>query len=52
MGRFATLALIASVMKLMTDALLAADDGIKCEPCAWRETGLFALAEPARKSGS
>jgi hypothetical protein len=31
-GRFATLPLIASVMKLITDALLCAEEGMKCEP--------------------
>ena len=39
-------------MKPMIEPLLAAADGMKCEPCACTDAGLLDPADPARKSGS
>src|SRR5712671_799612 len=51
LGMLATLAPSASVMKAISEAFSALDDGMKWRPWACSEIGLLGSPDPARKSG-
>jgi hypothetical protein len=48
----ATLAPSASVMKAISDAFSAFEEGMKWRPCACSEAGLLGSPDPAKKRGS
>src|SRR6266566_6359262 len=51
-GMLATLAPRASVMKEISDAFSAFEEGMKWRPWACNDAGLFGSPDPARKSGA